>query len=74
VTKRHTVVEVLDENTIELGEAPDNPDTLELSRNGAALEQDTDFILGEGDEGAFIKRQRGEPWTRTDKFTALWYA
>jgi len=74
VTKRHTVVEVLDENTLELGTAPADPDTLELARNGAALEPETDYVLGEGDEAAFAKRQRGEPWTRADKFTATWYA
>ena len=74
MTRRHTNVEVLDENTIELGEAPDTPESLELARNGAALQQDLDYVLGEGDEAAFAKRQRGEAWTRTDKFTASWFA
>ena len=73
MTKRHTIVEVLDENTLELGAAPDNPDTLELARNGAVLQQDTDYVLGEGDECAFAKRQRGDAWTRADKFTATWF-
>ncbi len=73
MTKCHTGVEVLDENTIEFGTAPD-PATLELTRNGQALEQDTDYVLGEGDESAFAKRQRGEPWSRNDHFTALWFA
>ncbi len=73
MTKHHTSVEVLDENTIEFGVAPDDPDTLELTRNGAALQQDVDYVVGEGDEAAFAKRQRGDAWARTDKFTALWY-
>ncbi|HLH17158.1 MAG TPA: hypothetical protein VKX45_08050 [Bryobacteraceae bacterium] len=72
MTKHHTVVEVLDEDTIEFGSAPE-PETLELSRNGQTLEQDTDYVLGEGDEAAFAKRQRGEPWSRNDHFTALWF-
>ena len=74
MTKRHTDVEVLDENTVEMGIAPDNPDTLELARNGAVLQQDTEYVLGEGDEAAFAKRQHGDPWSRTDKFTASWFA
>jgi hypothetical protein len=73
MTKRHTNVEVLDENTIEMGAAPDDPDTLELTRNGVALDADKDYVLGEGDEAAFAKRQRGQPWSRTDKFTAVWF-
>jgi len=73
MTKRHTEVAVLDENTIELGVAPDNPDTLELTRNGQMLQQDTDYVLGEGDEAAFAKRQRGEAWARTDRFAATWF-
>jgi hypothetical protein len=74
MTKHHTEVSVLDENTIELGVAPDSPDTLELTRNGMALNQDTDYVLGEGDEAAFAKRQRGDAWSRTDKFTAVWFS
>ena len=73
MTKRHTVVEVLDENTLELGSAPD-ADTLELTRNGQTLQPDTDYVLGEGDEAAFAKRQRGDPWSRADRFTAAWFS
>ena len=73
MTKRHTVVEVLDENTIEMATASD-PETLELARNGEVLQQDVDYVLGEGEEAAFAKRQRGQPWSRSDKFTATWYS
>ena len=73
MTKRHTVVEVLDENTIELGTAPDSPDSFDLARNGQSLVLDTDYTLGEGDEASFVKRQRGEPWSRADHFSATWF-
>jgi hypothetical protein len=72
MTRRHTVVEVLDQDTLELGSAPD-ADTLELTRNGQTLQQDADYILGEGDEASFAKRQRGDPWSRSDHFTAIWF-
>ena len=73
MTKRHAIVEVLDENTLELGVAPDPPDSFELTRNGQTLVPDTDYSLGEGDESSFVKRQRGEPWGHADRFTATWY-
>ncbi len=73
MTKRHVTVEMLDENTLELGAAPDPPDSFELVRNGQTMALDTDYTLGEGDESNFVKRQRGEPWSRTDRFTATWF-
>ncbi len=73
MTKRHATVEVLDENTLELGVAPDPPDSFELVRNGQTMTLETDYLLGEGDESNFVKRQRGEPWGRADHFSATWF-
>ena len=62
MSRRATVAAILDENTLELGEAPNPPENLELIRNGAVLEQGPDYLLGEGDLAVFAEAPSGDPW------------